>query len=751
MSIDLGSAHGKIDIDASGAKAGSNEASIALASLGKQAAGISKTLESVGGNLKKTGKTLSTYVTAPIVGVGIAVAKMSIDFDREMRNVSSISDYTRQHFDEIKQSVIDLSTKVPQSASVLAKGLYEIASSGYDGKDAMLILEASARAAAAGLTDTNTAADAATTVLNAYGMKATEVGRMQDIMFQAVKLGKLTYEQLAGSLSTVASTAAAAKVPFEQVAGAYATMTKAGITADEAATALNQVLLSYISPAKEAKDAAKALGIDLSATALSTKGLSGVMAELASKVGISEAELDKITKSGKSDAEIQAELARRAGITTEQFGALFGNVRALKGVLSLTRQEGKVFASDTQAMYQSTGAAADAFGEQSKATGFKMQQSLNQLSAAGLKFGDSMAPAIEKVAAGIGKLANWLSKLSPAQREMILKFGLALAVIGPLLMGLGSLISTAGVVAGAVSAMAAAVGIGVAPFLLIVGAIAAVVAAGIYLYTHWDQVKAKLAKLWGDIKTAAVAAFNAVVKTISEFPGRAATFLSQLPGKVAYWIGYAMGTLVRLIAEGLPRAYNYFMSLPGRIAGYISSIVPRIFSAAGGVLHAMYEMGRNATNNAVSFFVGLPGRIIHFISGLPGRLFSLAHDIASNFWRGFKKGLGISSPSLVEKAFMAIGDQAIATVDTVSAANTKLGGIASKMPRVAATSASMSNPSMTRTLVNTAISGSMHVSFNFPGNITVRSDNDIQKLSQSLAHQAISALRGKGVVSMAGV
>src|SRR5690606_10403837 len=50
------------------------------------------------------------------------------------------------------------------------------------------------------------------------------------------------------------------------------------------------------------------------------------------------------------------------------------------------------------------------------------------------------------------------------------------------------------------------------------------------------------------------------------------------------------------------------------------------------------------------------------IKSWPSKLWQKAKQIASEFWEGFKKGLGISSPSHVERAFMAIGDQAEATM-----------------------------------------------------------------------------------------
>lgn len=52
----------------------------------------------------------------------------------------------------------------------------------------MKILEVSAKAAVGGVTDTATAADAITTVLNAYKMSASEAGTVSDMLFMTAQI-----------------------------------------------------------------------------------------------------------------------------------------------------------------------------------------------------------------------------------------------------------------------------------------------------------------------------------------------------------------------------------------------------------------------------------------------------------------------------------------------------------------------------------------------------------------------------------
>ncbi|RMH39056.1 MAG: phage tail tape measure protein, partial [Alphaproteobacteria bacterium] len=104
-----------------------------------------------------------------------------------------------------------------------------------------------------------------------------------DILFTTIREGRTTMSELADTVGRVASIASSAKVPFEEVGGALAFVTKSGIKTDEAVVGLRALFTSIIGPSKEAADTAKKFGIELSATALKTKGLAGFMNDLKEK------------------------------------------------------------------------------------------------------------------------------------------------------------------------------------------------------------------------------------------------------------------------------------------------------------------------------------------------------------------------------------------------------------------------------------------------------------------------------------
>ncbi len=170
--------------------------------------------------------------------------KMSKEFEHSMKEISTISADVTSDFDGYSNAIVNMSKEVPQSANELAKAYYEIVSSGYDGKKGLELLNVAAKAAVAGVTDVTTAADGMTTVFNAWGISTSRANEVADIFFQTVKLGKITFGEMAGSIAQVAPLAASMNVSFEEVSATLATLTKSGTSADEAMTQIRGALIA---------------------------------------------------------------------------------------------------------------------------------------------------------------------------------------------------------------------------------------------------------------------------------------------------------------------------------------------------------------------------------------------------------------------------------------------------------------------------------------------------------------------------
>ena len=197
-------------------------------------------------------------------GIGISAAtafasaaKSSYDFEKEFRKnmleVATISTQVTGDMTGFMNQIMSITQEIPIKAPDVAKALYGIVSAGHDGADGMKVLEVSAKSAIGGMTDTATAADAITTLLNAYKMGADEAEKVSDQLFTTAKLGKTTFGELGQSIAQVAPIAAAYGVEMDQVLAAVATLTKSGTPT---AQAMTQIRASIIGASKVLGDGA---------------------------------------------------------------------------------------------------------------------------------------------------------------------------------------------------------------------------------------------------------------------------------------------------------------------------------------------------------------------------------------------------------------------------------------------------------------------------------------------------------------
>jgi TP901 family phage tail tape measure protein len=382
-------------------------------------------LEQYSAQASRAATVLAGFAAAAAGGLGVAV-KWTVEFEREMRNVNSILQETEPNIRALGDAVLALAGKTGQAPAVLARGLYDIASSGFNGAEGLKVLEAAAKAATAGLSTTAVASRAITGVLNAYRLSADQAQEVSDIMFKTVERGVLTFEDLAQNVGEVVAAAATANVKFEEVGAAIAAMTKAGIQPAEAFTSLNRVMMSLIDPTDDAKAAAKELGISWDATTLASKGLVGIFGDLGAVLKTSVTDIDALAKAGASEAEIMQAVAQNAGMSTEKLTALFPEIRALRGALVLAADGASVFRDEFSLMEQATGATAKALAQQAKSLSLQWQKTWASIQAFGIQIGSALLPILKAFTGVVGTAVSLLQKM-PAPLRTLLTLVVALA------------------------------------------------------------------------------------------------------------------------------------------------------------------------------------------------------------------------------------------------------------------------------------------------------------------------------------
>ena len=238
---------------------------------------------------------------------------------------------------ELKARLSDVSRELSGQASVvdLTSAAYDVASAGFtNAADAANILKAASQGATGGFSDINTVGDAATSVLNAYGLEADKASKLVDGFIQTQNDGKIVIGEYAANIAKVAPVAAALGVPLEEVNAAVAQITAGGQGAEVTFTAL-KTAFAQVAAGKVGKEF-KAFGVEINASTLKTDGLAGT--------------LEKIKKSGADAGTVIKAFGTEAGPSilallndTEKFNKLLENQKNAQGAAA----EAAFTASDT--------------------------------------------------------------------------------------------------------------------------------------------------------------------------------------------------------------------------------------------------------------------------------------------------------------------------------------------------------------------------------------------------------------------
>lgn len=466
MTLKVGTLYAELDLQDRGFRTGIDSAGMQLGRL----AGDVGTKVPLMTNKVETGTLAMGVALGGLVENGIRRAADAIgdlvgggiDFQKSMLNVQSIAQVDTATFQRMTSSVLDLSTKLPQSANTLAEGLYDIQSSGFAGEQGIKVLDAAAKAASAGLTDTSVSAAGLTAVLNSYGLTADDAAHISDVMFQTVNRGVISFEELSANIGKTTALASPLGVSFEEVGAALSVLTRHGIDAENATTQLNAIMSSLLQPSQEAAELAASLGLEWDAQALRAKGLAGVMSDLIEKTN------------GNQTA----------------MATLLGDTRSIRGAFVLASQGGQEFANELKEFQDVAGATDQVLSVQQQGLGYQLGILGNKALAAADAFMMNLAPAATGLVSALNGLADVLAKMPP---EVWAGIGLAITV---------SLIPAFIALAPAAVAAAVAVGslaVAAAPFIAVAVAIGAALAGVVAAMNFAADRIDELAMNWGDM------------------------------------------------------------------------------------------------------------------------------------------------------------------------------------------------------------------------------------------------------------
>lgn len=549
------------------------------------------TMSTVGQVATSTGKTLTKAVTLPIVGIGVAAAKIGGDFESQMSRVKAISGATGSSFDELRQQAIDLGAKTAFSAKESAAGMENLASAGFDSKEIMKAMPGLLDLAAVSGGDVALASENAATALRGFNIDAGQSGHVADVFARAAADTNAEVGDMGEAMKYIAPVASSMGLSLEETAATIGIMSDAGIKGSQAGTTLRGALSRIAKPTDEMKSKMDELG-------LSFYDSEGKMKPLKDQVGMLKNAFKGLTPEQKQNALV----------------TLYGQ-ESLSGMMALIDKGPDKLGKLTDSLKNSDGAADKMAKTMQDNMNSSLEQMMGAFESAAIVVQKVLAPAVRKVADAVSGLVDkFVSAPEPVQR-MIVIVGLIVAAIGPLLVVFGqAVVILQRVKVGFLALRSGLALIGSSftaislPVLGIIAAIAAVIAIGILVYKNWDKISKFGKEVWANVKKFASDAAEAIKEKWGDITQWFSNTWNNLKnGAKGLWDGTIQGA--KDAVDSVKNAWNgikeWFANLwKGTTSGLASA-----WNSVTTTLAPFVETIKSIFQPILEFFSGLWGQV----------------------------------------------------------------------------------------------------------------------------------------------
>lgn len=364
---DLGTAKGRIEIDASGATREINQAASAqgqfvkqagqslpgnnaLEQAGQQAKYTDAQLREAGGTLQKTGVQMASFGGGLIGALGLAV-KSSADFEKTISAIGAVSGATEKQLDQLREKGLQLGADTAFSAGEAAMAMEELSKAGLSVEDILNgAADATVNLAAAGEIALPEAAAIASAALNQFKLTAQDLPKVADLIAGAANASAIDVNDFGQSMNQAGVVASTVGLSFDDLALAITAMGKQGFKGSDAGTSLKTMLLNLQPQTDKQVTLFKKLGLAVEENSTSANTLGNEFFDANGKIKSMSSIAGSLEKAlaGMSEQQRLATLEVLFGSDAIRAGALISSTGA-KGMDDLASSMGKITAADVAA------------------------------------------------------------------------------------------------------------------------------------------------------------------------------------------------------------------------------------------------------------------------------------------------------------------------------------------------------------------------------------------------------------------
>ncbi len=591
---DLGQVYGKIVLDASGLQVGINKARQTLAS---GFANMGNSIQSFGDQITGLGAKI-TALSAPFSAFAARGIQTASSFDVLMKRIELFGGVTGDELEAVRQIALQLGRDTKFSSQDVGAGLLDLLKSGQSLEQALATLPEVLDLAAAGEMSLAQAAGITSSGLAQFRLEATQSKRLTNALAQAANASRADVSDLGQALANVGPVANQYGLDVEETAAILGVFSNNAIMGAEAGTQLKSMLLNLTRPTDDVQEAYAKLGVSFYDSSGNVRDFNEFILDL-------DNALDALP------VHEQNEMMQRLGGSYGIVG--LSALRASNGIGDMLNQMRKA---------PEAGELAEGFMNTFAGKVESLRGSFETLKIEAFTpfMNDVLAPFIDRMTEVVNGITEWVSA-NPELTKTILKIGSAIAVAGPVLMGMGFAISNIGVALRLVTPL---LGLLTSPLVLIAGAGLALahvfdidlrqafedaidtiqpILEGVYVWFVKDgmpaitdfiqktvvpiigQIGGVIRKVWTDISPTLSRLYNWFVK--DAIPAIADTVQTVfIP--IVQDIGERIGEIWAVVAPVLASIYDWFITtaLPA-----IASMVETVFiPAVQGIAHIFREI-----------------------------------------------------------------------------------------------------------------------------------------------------------------
>lgn len=397
---------------------------------GAKAIEFGKNIEKVGNKIEGAGKKLSAFSAATGAAL-VGCAKSAIDFEDAFTGVEKTVDGTEEQMAELKQGIRDMAKEIPSTTTEISAVAEAAGQLGIKTEDILSFTRVMIDLGNSTNVSAEEAASSLAKFANVTKMSAKDYDKLGSTIVALGNNFQTTEADIIEMAQNLASTGTQVGMSQSDIMALATALSSVGLEAQAGGTAFSKALtkmqLAVETNSDSLKDWADVAGMSVNEFADlfkkdATKALEAFIKGLSECGGETESAIKVLDEMGITETRMRDALLRSANASEVFTKAIELGSEAWEDNTALTNEANKRY-------------------ETLKS---KITIAMNKVKDIAITLGNKLMPSIEKIIDKIEDLTNWFANLTDEQVDWIVKIGLTVTAISPLLTIVGKLTSTIG-------------------------------------------------------------------------------------------------------------------------------------------------------------------------------------------------------------------------------------------------------------------------------------------------------------------